>query len=345
MSAMTRSRGEIPTDIHQKYYAQRSSAGLIVTESNNVSPMARGYLWTPGLYSKEQMEGWEDVTQQVHKQGGFIFAQLMHAGRISHTSILPKGQQPQGVSDISADATCFAFDDQGQPNQVACSAPTPLSESDIKEVVGSFQEAAVNASKVGFDGIEILAANGFLFDQFFDPAINTRLDQYGVQTFENRARFLLEVVDGILESVGGQAVGIKLSPNGQLNGISKYSDWQAFYEYILIELSKRDLAYVLLANQGAVGVGEGYGTEWAKNCKGLVKSPLVLNGGYDGTQAEKMITEGHADLVAFARPYIANPDLPERLQKGADLNEVDYEKLYGGGEEGYTDYPTLTKVN
>jgi len=345
MSAMTRSRGEVPNELHEKYYTQRSSAGLIVTESNNISPIARGYLWTPGLYSEEQIKGWKNVTKQVHKQGGSIFAQLMHAGRISHTSILPNKSQPQGVSDIPADATCFAYDDQGQPNQVACSKPQPLSESGIKEVVNTFQKAAANAIKAGFDGIEILAANGFLFDQFFDPSVNTRLDKYGAQNFENRTRFLLEVVDGILSYVGEKAIGIKLSPNGQLNGIAKYPDWKPFYEHLLFELSKRDLAYVLLANQGAVGVGEGYDAAWAAHCKKIVRSTLVLNGGYDASKAEEIINEDSADLIAFARPFIANPDLVERLKIGETLNEVDYSKLYGGGEEGYTDYPTLNKVH
>ena len=344
MSAMTRSRGDVPNKLHEKYYAQRSSAGLIVTESNNVSPMARGYLWTPGLYTGEHIEGWNGVTQQVHKQGGTIFAQLMHAGRISHTSILPSGNQPQGVSDVQADATCFAYDEQGNPSQVACSVPVPLSQDGIKKVIGSFQEAAANAMQAGFDGIELLAANGFLFDQFFDPSVNTRTDQYGNQSFENRARFLLEVVDSIRNHMGKIAVGIKLSPNGQLNGIAKYADWQSFYEYLLTELSKRDLAYVLLANQGAVGVGEGYDAKWGSACKTIAKNTLILNGGYDAEKAQEMIIQNRADLIAFARPFIANSDLVQRLKVGSDLNEVDYSRLYGGGEEGYTDYPILDEI-
>ena len=345
MSAMTRSRGEVPNELHEEYYAQRSSAGLIITESNNVSPMARGYLWTPGLYDKEEVKGWDGVTQLVHKKGGAIFAQLMHAGRISHTTILPEGNQPIGVSDVPADATCFAYDEQGNPNQVACSVPVPMSEEGIKEVISSFQEAAANAKQAGFDGIELLAANGFLFEQFFDPSVNTRTDQYGAQNYENRARFLLKVVDGILSHIGEIAIGIKLTPNGQLNGIAKYGDWQPFYEYLLTELSKRDLAYILLANQAALGVGEGYDIAWAAKSKTLVKSALMLNGGYDASKAEEMISKVGADLIAFARPFIANPDLVERLQNGSDLNEVDYSKLYGGGEEGYTDYPTLAKAH
>lgn len=268
----------------------------------------------------------------------------MHAGRISHTSILPEKSHPEGVSGIPAEATCFAYDDQVQPNQVACSTPIPLDERGIAEIVGNFQEAAENAIQAGFDGIELLAANGFLFEQFLDPFVNTRLDQYGAQTFENRARFLLEVIDGIIHRVGKIAIGIKLSPNGQLNGIAKYLDWKPFYEYLLSELAKRDLAYILLANQGAVGVGEGYDADWAATCKTIVKGPLMLNGGYDATKAEEIVSKGAADLIAFARPFIANPDLVERFQNGVDLNEVDYNTLYGGGEKGYTDYPILNKV-
>jgi N-ethylmaleimide reductase len=342
MSAMTRSRaadGGLATGLTTVYYAQRASAGLMVTGSISVSARGTGFLGTEGLYTDAQVAAWRQVTDTVHARGGRIAAQLNHCGRLSHSS-LHGGAQPPGVSAVPAEAPVFAYDDQGNPGHVPASAPRAMSTAQVRATVGDFAAAAAAAQRAGFDAVEVQAANGLLTEQFFSPDINTRDDPYG-GSLANRARFLLEVTDAVTGAAPGLPAGVKLSPGGQVNDIPPYADWPELQLYAISELSRRDVAYITLANQAATLRRGGYDTGFAARARAARSGLLILGGGYDGTSAAEAIAEGQADLIAFGRPFLANPDLPARLRAGYPLAEPDLGTLYGGGAEGYTDYPTM----
>ena len=346
MAPLTRnpSPNAIPGDLTATYYEQRASAGLLITEATAISHQGQGYADVPGLYGTEQLDGWKKVTQAVHKKGGKIVVQLWHVGRVSHTSLQPDGGAPVAPSAITAKTKTVLIKD-GVPTFTETSEPRALDASEIPGIVHTFQAAARNAVETaGFDGVEIHGANGYLLDQFLKDGANKRTDDYG-GSIENRARFLLEITRGIAGDIGGGRTGIRLSPVTPANGIVD-SDPQPLFEYVVRQLASLNLAYIHVI-EGATGGPrevEGRPFDYAalqaayRDAGG--KGAWMVNNNYDKALAEKAVADG-ADLIAFGRPYIANPDLVERLRADAPLNALDKDTLYGGGAKGYTDYPTL----
>ena len=341
MAPLTRNRAlhgtDVPHALNAEYYAQRATAGLLISEATQVSPTAKGYAWTPGMYSDAQVEGWTQVTDAVHKAGGRIFAQLWHVGRVSHTSLLPGGTAPVAPSAIRAETKTFIENPAGF---VDVSEPRALETDEVAGVVAEYAHAAANAKKAGFDGVEIHAANGYLIQQFLSDAANKRTDRYG-GSIENRARFLLEVVEAVTGVWGPGRVGIRLSP---WTGFAtcKDSDPEATFAYAIDQLAPLGLAYLHLV-EGETGAGRADDAAIAA-MKARWPGTYIANNGYDGALAKARVEAGLTDAVAFGRPFIANPDLVERLRLGAPLNTPDQATFYGGGAEGYTDYPTLAKA-
>jgi N-ethylmaleimide reductase len=338
MAPLTRSRagtGNVPTALNALYYAQRASAGLIISEATQISPEGQGYIATPGIHSAEQIEGWKLVTKAVHVAGGLMIAQLWHVGRISHPTFQPGGALPIAPSAIKPDAQ--AFTEKGfEP------IPTPraLETSEIPIIVAQYAQAAKNALAAGFDGVEVHAANGYLIDQFLRDHTNRRSDAYG-GGIENRARFLMDVVDAVTDAAGAERTGVRISPQNGQNDIAD-SDPQSLFNHVVKGLAGRGLAYLHVIEgdtSGAPVAPFDYGA-----LKRLFGGVIVANNGFDKTSANAAITEGRADLVAFGKPFIANPDLVIRLLLDAPLIEVNRETLYGGTEEGYTDYPVLSRI-
>jgi 2,4-dienoyl-CoA reductase-like NADH-dependent reductase (Old Yellow Enzyme family) len=350
MAPMTRSRApdDIATETVALYYAQRATAGLIVSEGTPISREGQGYLFNPGIYSPQQIAGWRLTTNTVHALGGHIFAQLWHVGRVSHTSIQANGQAPVGASAKIADgATAFGYDVAGQPGLVPTSAPRPLSTDEVARVVGDFATAAGNAIEAGFDGVEIHGANGYLLEQFLNPLVNDRTDRYAADTMENRLRFALEVVDAVIARVGRERVGIRLSPYGQLFDMPHYDAIAETYTALAAALGERRLAYVHVMDQSGYGMpGDGAGVSVSELIQRLLRAfrqrlpgtALILAGGMTRARADSLIADGTIDLAAFGQPFIANPDLVVRLQNGWPLTEPDRTTYYGGGAHGYIDY-------
>ena len=338
MAPLTRARADadgVPRPLMADYYAQRASAGLVIAEATIVSPQGRGYAFTPGLYSASQVEGWRRVTAAVHAQGGRIFDQLWHVGRISHPKVQPGGALPVAPSAIRAKAN--AFTGEGfEP----CVTPRALETREIPGIVADFRRAAMNALAAGFDGVEIHAANGYLIEQFLRDSTNRRDDAYGGPR-ENRARFLLEVVAAVVAACGGDRVGVRLSPLTPSNGAELDSEPADTYGYVVERLNDFGLAYLHMiegATQGAREVPGGFDLQILRRAfTGL----YVANNGYDLALALEARRRRLADLVCFGRPFIANPDLVDRLRIGAPLNVPDRATFYAGGAPGYTDYPTL----
>ncbi|MDF2373710.1 MAG: alkene reductase [Rhizobiaceae bacterium] len=338
MAPLTRNRAraedDAPYDIHVEYYAQRASAGLIITEASQIMPEGKGYAWTPGIYSKAQIDGWKKVTDAVHAKGGKIVVQLWHVGRISHTSLQPGGKAPVAPSAIAAKAKTFdgtAF--------VDTSVPRALETDEIAAIVDAYRQAALNAIEAGFDGIEVHAANGYLIDQFLRDGSNLRDDIYG-GSIENRTRFLVEVMDAVTQAIGADRVGIRLSPLSNANAIAD-SNPMALFSHVIDRLNPYGLAYLHLVEGQTGGPRE---TPEGTDINALRKrfeGAYMANNGYTRSMAIEAVESGAADLVAFGRPFIANPDLVARLQQDAPLNDLDRGTLYGGGREGYVDYPTL----
>jgi 2,4-dienoyl-CoA reductase-like NADH-dependent reductase (Old Yellow Enzyme family) len=342
MAPMTRCRateGDVPAPIAATYYAQRATAGLIITEGTPVSPLGRGYLWTPGIYTKEQVEGWHRVTEAVHEAGGRVFMQIWHVGRISHHSLLPDNATPLGPTDhVDPSTVCFAYDDDGNPGNVPTSQPRAMDAEDISRVIDEFVQAATNARKAGMDGVEIHGANGYLFEQFLNSIMNTRTDDYG-GSVENRCRLLLETVDAVCNAIGADITGVRISPNGRFNAVPEDPEMEATFLYLAEELSRRNIAFLHINDQATFGlppIPEGF----IASIRSVFSGPIIVCGGYDAQRAQQAIDEGIADLVAFGVSYLANPDLPARLEHDWPLNEADQNTFYGGGEAGYTDYPT-----
>ncbi len=336
MAPMTRLRAidSIPQPIMATYYAQRATAGLIVTECTMVSPLSNGYMNCPGIYSSEQIEGWKQVTEAVHAKGGRIFLQLWHCGRISHPSLL-NGELPVAPSAIAATGTLHT-----PAGKVELETPRALELHEIPEIVAQFRSGAENAMRAGFDGVELHGAFGYLIDQFLQDGSNQRTDEYGVRV-ENRARFLLEVVEAVTSVWGGDRVGIKLSPSNTFYGISD-SNPAATFSYVIHALNDFNLAYVHLMEPNEQDLA----TRDVLNpvisyFRPIYKGTLIANGSYDKEKGNAILTSGNADLVSFGKLFIANPDLPERFTKNAALNEPDVRTFYASGEHGYTDYPSL----
>ncbi|WXL27670.1 alkene reductase [Ectopseudomonas mendocina] len=344
MAPMTRARstqpGDIPNALTAEYYSQRASAGLIITEGVPVAPGAKGYAFTPGIFTDEQQAGWKLVTDAVHAKGGLIAAQLWHVGRISHHSVLPEGQPPVAPSPIRAQAKTFAFDEQGNPGMVDCDEPYLLSEKGIARVVEEFAQAARRADAAGFDLVELHGANGYLIEQFLSVSTNHRTDGYG-GSIANRARFALEVVDAVSEVLGAQRVGIRLSPwcPPFVNDMDFSSEAGEITLYLAEELSKRNVAYIHLAEWP----GANYTTEFRQQLRDKFNGTIIVCGGYTQETAQQTIDTGLIDAIAFGKHFISNPDLPERFAQGAALAEPDPSSFYGGADKGYTDYPFLSK--
>lgn len=341
MAPMTRSRvpRTVPDALTATYYGQRAGAGLIVTEGAQVSEQARGYLFTPGLYGRAQVEGWKGVTEAVHARGGAVFAQLWHVGRVAHCSVQPGDRAPVSSTATAAQGVlAFGYREDGTPGQMPASTPRALATDEIPGVTADFVAAARNAIEAGFDGIEIHGANGYLFEQFINGGLNTRDDRYGGADIGNRLRFVLETLDAVADAIGAHRTGIRLSPFNRLFDMPAFEGEAGTWLALAGELARRELAYVHLSNREAIleGAGRGFLEAFRKACG---STPLVLAGRYTRELAEADLDADIADLVAFGRPFIANPDLVERLRNGWPLAEADPSTFYGGGAAGYTDYP------
>ena len=337
MSPMTRSRavdGNVPNPLARTYYAQRASAGLIITEATQVSPQGVGYIRTPGLHSAEQVAGWKAVTDAVHRVGGTIFAQLWHVGRISHPDF-HGGELPVAPSAIAADGEVFTA--RGKTKMVT---PRALETDEIPGVIAQFKKAAENAKAAGFDGVELHGANGYLLDQFLRDGTNRRTDAYD-GSIQNRARFPLEVGEAVIGVWDASRVGYKISPNGSFNSMSD-SDPIRTFSYLATELDHLRLGYLHVSE--AIAGPMAAPAEIARAqpvLRKMFNGTVIANGGYDARSGNAAIAHGEADLIAFGVPFLANPDLPLRYLKGAPLNTPDFATFYAGEEKGYVDYPAL----
>jgi N-ethylmaleimide reductase len=338
MAPMTRSRagaGFVPQDIAVKYYTQRASAGLIVTEATQVSPQGIGYVHTPGIYSKEQVEGWRRVTEAVHKAGGRIFLQLWHVGRISNRTLQQNNALPVAPSAIAPKGESMAIDYKMIPFE----APRALETSEIAEVVADFRKGAENAKAAGFDGVELHGANGYLIDQFLRDGTNQRTDKYG-GSVENRARFLIELVEAVSSVWGGDRVGVRLSPNAAFNDMHD-SNPRAIFGHVAKALERFNLAYLHVTRAGPGDDVPG-GPIDADFFRPLFRNTIISAAGYGSKEeAEAQLKTGNADAIAFATLFISNPDLPARFKQNAPLAKADRATFYGGDAKGYIDYPSL----
>jgi N-ethylmaleimide reductase len=328
------------------YYAQRASAAFIISEATQVSMQGQGYAWTPGIHSREQVEGWRLVTDAVHKAGGFIFLQLWHVGRISHPALQPDHMLPVAPSAIKPSGKAFIENEKGEGELVPFVEPRVLEIVEMSYLVDQYVRAAKRAVEAGFDGIEIHGANGYLLDQFLESGTNRRTDDYGGQ-IANRARLLMEVIEGVLGVWSADRVGVRLSPLGTFNDMSD-DDPEETFGFTAGRLNDYGLAYLHLVNPAIQAVEKG--TEPDPRAMRILKQlrekysgTLILAGGFDHDTAESWLRNKLADLIAFGRKFIANPDLTERFRQRAPLNPDDASTYYVGGEKGYLDYPTLAQ--
>lgn len=343
MPPLTRCRsqqpGDIPTDLMATYYSQRASAGLIITEATQISPQGKGYSFTPGIYSAEQVEGWKKTTQAVHAKGGKIFLQLWHVGRMSH-SIFHNGELPVGPSAVPFDGEVWYYDQEKKSGKkLACPTPRELTLDEIKNIVEDFRKGAANAIRAGFDGVEIHGANGYLIDQFLRSTANVRTDEYGGSQ-ENRLRFLKEVVNAVVDEVGAERVGIRLAPFISARGMNCPEILETIQKAAVF-LQEKQLTYIHLAEadwDDAPSIPETF----RQSLRAIFHGKILVTGKYDKAKAERVLQKGYADMVGFGRPFIANPDLPERLAHDWPLAKINMVKLFGGGAEGYTDYPAYS---
>lgn len=346
MAPLTRMRskqpGNIPYTLNAEYYFQRASAGLIISEATQISQQGQGYPGTPGIHSPEQVAGWRLVTDAVHSQGGKIFLQLWHVGRISHSSHQPNRGLPVAPSAIKPTGKVFTADWK----QADYETPRALETSEIADIVADYKKAAEHAKAAGFDGVEVHGANGYLLDQFLQDGSNKRTDSYG-GSIENRTRFLLDVVDTAVDVWGKNRVGVRLSPYGTFNDMSD-SDPVALFTYLLEELSRRGIAYVHMIEPRATSAGGSEAVAHDAPSTSILfrkafRGVFISAGGYTPENAILPIANGEADAIAFGRLFISNPDLPERIKTGATLTPYNRATFYGGAEQGYTDYPALTQ--
>jgi N-ethylmaleimide reductase len=337
MAPMTRSRsiGNVPGPLVATYYAQRASAGLIVTEGTSPSPNGLGYARIPGIFTPEQVRGWRAVVDAVHARGGRIFVQMMHTGRIGHPANLPEGAEILAPSAVAAAGQMFTDAEGMRPHPV----PRAMTGQDIRTVVEEFARGARNAREAGFDGVELHSANGYLPEQFLNPGSNRRTDAWG-GSIENRCRFVLEVALATAEAIGRERVGIRLSPYGVFNDIAPFPEVEPQYEFLAGRLGALGLAYLHLVDHSAMGAPRP-AESTVEKMRVAFGGTIVLCGGYDRERADRDLASGRGHLAAFGRPFISNPDLPERLRGCARLAEPDMSTFYTPGERGYTDYPAL----
>ncbi len=342
MAPLTRSRagqpGDVPGEMNARYYAQRASAGLIVSEATQISRQGQGYAFTPGIYTDAQVAGWKTVTSAVHAAGGRMALQLWHVGRISHHLLQPEGQPPVAPSAIRSETgEAFVVLPEG-PKRVPCDTPRALETAEIPGIVADYGAAAERALAAGFDMLELHSANGYLLQQFLSTNTNQRTDAYG-GSLENRARLVLEAIDALITAAGADRVGVRISPHFTRHDI-RDTETEAIHLYLAREFDRRGVAYIHIAEPDWVG-GPSLTDEFRQQLRQAYGGRIIVCGNYTADSAEARIASGVADAVAFGRPFIANPDLVERMRRGAVLNKPDPTTFYGGGEHGYTDYPTL----
>jgi N-ethylmaleimide reductase len=329
MAPMTRSRADdegVQPEYAATYYAQRASAGLIITEATNVSPMAKGYVRTPGIYTDAQIENWRPIIKSVHARGGKVFMQVFHTGRIALPDFLPGNAQPVAPSAVRANGKNYT--DEGMKEFVT---PREITREEIAQTVKDFAAAARNAITAGFDGVELHSASGYLVQQFLTTNVNLRTDEYG-GSIENRTRFLFEVLDAMRSEIGAERLGVKFSPQIVFNDIEE-RDADEVYPYILKHLSEKDLAYVHVTDGTRAG--------WHSKLRPLYNGIYFANAGFTHESGAELLAQGGADAIVFGTKFLANPDLPERFKRDAQLNEPDKSTFYSPGERGYTDYQTL----
>ena len=336
MAPMTRCRaiGNIPNELMAEYYKQRSGAGLIITEGTSPSPNGLGYARIPGIFSKQQLEGWRKTTSAVHKEGSKIFIQFMHTGRISNPLNMTEGSQIIAPSAVKAAGQMWTDSKQLQDFPI----PKEMTAEDIQHTKSEFIAAANNAIDAGFDGVELHSANGYLLEQFLSPISNIRNDKYG-GSIENRCRFVLEVVEGVAEAIGKENTGIRVSPYGVASDMPHYPEIEATYKYLTEHLNKIGITYIHIVDHSAMGAPI-VPMEIKKLIRNSFKNTIILSGGYDKERAETDVENGLGDLIAFGRPFINNPDLVERLKNDFPLSQdLKMDLFYGADEKGYTDYP------
>jgi N-ethylmaleimide reductase len=334
MAPLTRSRaiGNVPNDLMARYYAQRASAGLIITEGTSPSPNGLGYARIPGLFTQDQVAGWRKTTSAVHQDAARIFIQLMHTGRVSHPANLPAGTEILAPSAIAAPGEMWTDSQAMQPHPM----PKVMSEADIQKAIGEYVHAAKLAIEAGFDGVEIHAANGYLIDQFLNSASNHRNDAWG-GSVENRVRFAVAIATQMAQAIGGNRVGIRISPYGVFNGMQPDPEMDALYLELIRQLNPLKLAYVHIVDHSSMGAPP-VSAELKANIRRQFNGALILSGGYDLDRANADLAEGKGDLVAFGRGFISNPDLPQKFKTGAALKAANPDTFYTPGEAGYTDY-------
>ena len=338
LAPLTRNRagqGFVPSEFAATYYSQRASAGLLISEASQISQQGQGYQDTPGIYTQAQIDGWRTVTEAVHAKGGRIFLQLWHVGRVSHVDLQANGAAPVAPSALRPATKVFvnnSFEDVSEPRA--------LDISELPGIVNDFRQAAANAIAAGFDGVEIHGANGYLLDQFIKDGANVRTDAYG-GSIENRARLLLEVTAAVVDEVGANRTGLRISPVSPANGVSSSAP-QAQFDYLVEQLNALDIVYLHVV-EGAIGGPREVAPFDFAVLRQRFKNTYIANNGYDLDLATSRLVEDKADLIAFGRPFIGNPDLVERLRTGSPLSAFNPATLYGGGATGYIDYPTLAE--
>lgn len=347
MAPLTRARcpDQVPGELQQTYYAQRADAGLVISEATNISESARGYVYTPGIFTDAQEAGWKQVVDAVHAAGGRMCLQLWHVGRIGHEMVHPDGRKPVAPSALKAEgAQCYVEFEDGSSGQHDTSTPRALETQEIPDVIEEYRQAAVRARRAGFDMVEVHAANAYLLQQFQATGSNQRTDVYG-GSIENRARLTLEAVDAVTEVMGADRVGIRISPFIEIFGLTD-DEPKAMAFHLAEQLNDRGLAYLHINEPDWAG-GDIKLTDEFRGAmrQRFADGALIFCGHYTAERAETLIENGHGDGAAFGRPYIANPDLVTRFARGAHLNEPDPSTFYGGAESGYTDYPTLAEEN
>ena len=339
MAPMTRSRAvdaSTANDLMAEYYGQRASAGLIITEGTSPSPNGTGYPRIPGVWAPRHVEGWKRVTAAVHAKGSRIVLQIMHTGRVGHPLNLPEGGRVMAPSAVAAEGEMYTDAKGLQPHPV----PQEMTDSEVRASIVEFVVAARNAISAGFDGVELHGANGYLIDQFLSPQTNLRSDTWG-GSVEKRLSFALAVARAVVEAIGGERVGIRLSPFGVNAGMKPYPETEETFAALVKGLVATGIAYVHLVDHSAMGAPE-VPDELKRELRRLWPRTFIMAGGFDRVSAEAALGEGHADLISFGRPFLANPDLPERLLKGLPLNAPDFSTFYTPGPKGYTDYPSAT---
>uniref|UniRef100_UPI003C7A6FD6 alkene reductase n=1 Tax=Pseudomonas veronii TaxID=76761 RepID=UPI003C7A6FD6 len=345
---LTRSRssqpGNIPNDLMAAYYRQRATAGFMVTEGTQIEPRGQGYAWTPGIHSDAQVEGWRKVIDAVHAEGSVIFCQLWHVGRVSHTSLQPDNRPPIAPSAIRATAVKVFIETGPQAGVLADpSEPVELTTEEVKELVGLYHAAALNAKKAGFDGVELHCANGYLVNQFISEHTNCRTDEYG-GSLDNRLRFLREICEAVISVFGGDRVGVRFAPLFETTeeervylGLVEQDPHHTYVEAAKI-LEELGVGYLSIAEADWENAPD-LPASFREALRQVYSAPIMYSGRYTEAKAKEVLAKGYGDLFGFGRTFIANPDLPHRIRNGLELNQVNAATLYGGGEEGYIDYP------